>query len=456
MGVFLYCLDNEEVYSDLPLYKKAKEVVGMTLKAPRGTVDILPEQVKKWQYVESKVKSICDVYHYKEIRTPLFEHTEVFQRGVGDTTDIVQKEMYTFNDRGGRSITLRPEGTAPVVRAFVENKLYGETNQPVKLYYFAEMFRYERPQKGRMRQLNQFGVEVLGSADPAVDAEVIDLAMTVYERLGLQSLKLVINSLGDNESRKNHRQALIDHFTPHKGELCEDCRNRLEHNPLRVLDCKKDKDHPAMSTAPSILDYLNEESKNYFEAVKGYLTSMGIEYTVDPTLVRGLDYYNHTAFEIMSEAEGFGAITTLAGGGRYNGLVEELGGPSTPGIGFAMGLERLLMALDAENIDLPFEQELDCYFVSVGNGTKNEAVRIIHEMRAAGIQVDQDYMDRKMKGQFKAADRYNAKYVLILGEEELNKKVINVKSMNSGDQQEVALENIVNVMKQKLQTGSDT
>jgi len=425
----------------------------MTMKAPRGTADILPKDAKKWQYAENKIKNICDKYHFEEIRTPLFEHTEVFQRGVGDTTDIVQKEMYTFNDRGGRSLTLRPEGTSPVVRAFVENKLYGEPNQPVKLYYFAEMFRYERPQKGRMRQLNQFGVEVLGSADPAVDAEVIDLAMTVYKELGLKSLKLIINSLGDMDSRKKHREALIDHFSPHKGELCGDCQSRLEHNPLRILDCKKDKDHPAMKTAPSILDYLNEESKKYFEQVKSYLTSMGIDYVVDPTLVRGLDYYNHTAFEIMSEAEGFGAITTLAGGGRYNGLIEELGGPSTPGIGFGMGFERLLMALEAENIDIPVDEQLDCFFVSVGDEPKKEAVRLVHELRVHGIQVEKDYMDRKMKGQFKAADRLQAKHVIILGEEELEKQVVNVKSMDTGEQTEMPIEKLVDHMKEMLLGG---
>src|SRR5690625_2040500 len=347
------------------------------MKAPRGTTDILPKDAKKWQYVEDKIRKICDRYHYKEIRTPLFEHTEVFQRGVGDSTDIVQKEMYTFKDRGNRSLTLRPEGTAAVTRAFVQNKLYGDPNQPVKLYYFMQMFRYERPQQGRMRQLNQFGVEVLGSADPAIDAEVIDLAMTCYQELGLKSLKLVINSLGDQESRKNHRQALVGHFSPHHEELCKDCQLRLTQNPLRILDCKKDKDHPAMKTAPSILDYLNEESMQYFEKVKTYLTQMGIEYEVEKNLVRGLDYYNHTAFEIMSEAEGFGAITTLTGGGRYNGLTEELGGPDVPGIGFGMGLERLLMALEAENINIPVNEALDCYMVALGDEVNNEAVRIV-------------------------------------------------------------------------------
>ncbi|WP_121605367.1 histidine--tRNA ligase [Virgibacillus sp. Bac332] len=422
----------------------------MSYKAPRGTADVLPQDASKWQFIERKIKEVCNRYHFHEIRTPLFEHTEVFQRGVGDSTDIVQKEMYTFEDRGGRSITLRPEGTASVVRSFVENKLFGSANQPVKLYYFAQMFRYERPQKGRMRQLHQFGVEVLGSADPAIDAEVIDLAMSCYREMGLKSLKLVINSLGDKESRTAHRQALIDHFTPHKEELCGDCQLRLEKNPLRVLDCKKDREHPSMKTAPSILEYLNDESTDYFNQVKEYLTLMGIEFEVDKNMVRGLDYYNHTTFEIMSEAEGFGAITTLAGGGRYHGLVEELGGPATPGIGFAMGLERLLMALEVEEKEIPVDDTLDCYLVAVGERPEKEAVRIMHNLRKQGIQVDKDYQGKKMKGQFKAADRYQAKYVLILGEDELQQQHIAVREMRTGNQENVPLAELEEVIKEKL------
>ncbi len=425
----------------------------MNMKAPRGTVDLLPENTRKWQFAEKKIKDICDRYNFNEIRTPVFEHTELFQRGVGDSTDIVQKEMYTFEDRGGRSLTLRPEGTASVARAYVENKLFGNPIQPTKLYYFAPMFRYERPQKGRMRQLNQFGVEVLGSADPAVDAEVIDLAMTCYKEVGLTSLKLVINSLGDSESRDNHRRALVEHFSPVKEELCSDCQIRLKQNPLRILDCKKDREHPAMKNAPSILDYLNDESKNYFEQVKSYLTMMGIEYEVDKNLVRGLDYYNHTAFEIMSEAEGFGAITTLAGGGRYNGLVEELGGPDTPGIGFGMGFERLLMALEAENKQVAIEEQLDCYVVAMGDQAEKESVKILHELRAVGIQADKDYLGRKMKAQFKSADRFNSSYVLVLGDEELEKQMINIKNLETGDQIEVKLEEVVSYMKETLQGG---
>ncbi|NBJ68629.1 MULTISPECIES: histidine--tRNA ligase [Clostridia] len=425
----------------------------MSYKAPRGTADVLPGDSRKWQWVEETIKQVCRRFHYEEIRTPLFEHTEVFQRGVGDTTDIVQKEMYTFEDRGGRSITLRPEGTAPVVRAYVEHKMYGQANQPAKLYYFAEMFRYERPQKGRMRQLNQFGVEVLGSADPAIDAEVIDLAMSCYREMGLTSLKLVINSLGDKESRENHRQALIEHFSPHKHELCSDCQMRLENNPLRVLDCKQDREHPAMRTAPSILDYLNVSSRDYFEQVKEYLDAIGIAYEVDKNLVRGLDYYNHTAFEIMSEAEGFGAITTLAGGGRYNGLAEELGGPSTPGIGFGMGLERLLMALDAENQKIPVDRSLEAYVVAVDNQAQKEAIRLVSTLRKNGIQADKDYLGKKMKGQFKAADRYQTKFVLIIGEDELKDQTVTVKEMSTGNQKTIDRDKLIDFMKEKCLGG---
>lgn len=430
-------------------FLKYEEVIIMKLKAPRGTVDLLPEETAKWQYVEKMLRDLCHLYNYEEIRTPVFEHTEVFQRGVGDTTDIVQKEMYEFEDRGGRSITLRPEGTAGVVRAYLEHKLYGSAIQPTKLYYFAQMFRYERPQQGRMRQLNQFGVEVLGSADPSIDAEVIALAMSAYERLGLQNIKLIINSLGDSDSRNAHREALIKHFTPHMGELCADCNNRLTKNPLRILDCKTDMEHEAMKDAPSVLDYLNEESQDYFTKVKTYLDAMNISYEVDPTLVRGLDYYNHTAFEIMSEAEGFGAITTLLGGGRYNGLAEQLGGPSTPGIGFGMGLERLQLALEAERIQLPISKELDAFIIAIGDNVQQEAVRLIQQLRSEGIRVDKDYQGRKIKAQFKAADRLQAKYCIILGEEELAKNVVNVRSMETGDQIEVPIASLIETMKTK-------
>jgi histidyl-tRNA synthetase len=422
----------------------------MAFQIPRGTQDILPGEAEKWQYVEKIARDICRRYNYREIRTPIFEHTELFLRGVGDTTDIVQKEMYTFEDRAGRSMTLRPEGTASVVRSFVENKMYGDPNQPIKLYYIGPMFRYERPQAGRFRQFVQFGVEALGSDDPAIDAEVIAMAMELYQSLGLKKVRLVINSLGDIESRKAHRQALIDHFQNRIHELCEDCQVRLKKNPLRILDCKRDRDHELMATAPSILDYLNEESSRYFEKVKAYLTKLGIPFEVDSRLVRGLDYYNHTTFEIMSDAEGFGAITTLCGGGRYNGLVQEIGGPETPGIGFALSIERLLAALDAEGVALPISRGIDCYVVAVGEKAKEESVRLVHKLRKAGIVADKDYQDRKVKTQLKAADRLHAKFVAILGDDELAKEVINMKEMSTGEQTEVPLHSVVDYLKERL------
>lgn len=420
----------------------------MTIQIPRGTQDILPESVAEWQMIEAKAREICSLFNYKEIRTPIFEHTDLFQRGVGDTTDIVQKEMYTFKDRGGRSLTLRPEGTASVVRAFVEHKLFGLPNQPTKLFYIGPMFRYERPQSGRMRQFTQFGVEALGSSDPAIDAEVIALAMTFYHQLGLKDLKLVLNSLGDPESRKAHREALIAHFKPSIHEFCEDCQNRLEKNPLRILDCKVDHEHPLMASAPSITDYLNPASHDYFEQVKAILDDMGIPYELDPTLVRGLDYYNHTTFEIMGAS--FGAITTLTGGGRYNGLVSELGGPETPGVGFALSIERLLLALEAEKVASADTGRLDCFIAPIGEKAKQKTASLLYSLRRAGFSAERDYMDRKVKGQFKQADRLSARFVVVIGDEELEKQAANVKNMATGEQQPVAISELINYLKSNI------
>lgn len=422
----------------------------MTFQIPRGTQDILPNVVGKWQYIEKTAREICRLYQYQEIRTPIFEHTELFLRSVGQTTDVVQKEMYTFEDRKGRSLTLRPEGTAAAVRSFVENKMYVHPIQPVKLYYIGPMFRYERPQSGRFRQFVQFGVEALGSSDPAIDAEVIALAWDFYRSLGLKKLKLVINSLGDQESRTAHREALIQHFENRIGEFCTDCQTRFRQNPLRILDCKKDREHELMQSAPSIIDYLNEESKAYFQKVLSYLDDLGIEYEVDSNLVRGLDYYNHTAFEIMSNAEGFGAITTLCGGGRYNGLVEEMGGPNTPGIGFALSIERLLAALESEGVELPTSKGIDCYIVTLGEKAKDRSVAILKDLRDHGVSAEKDYENKKMKAQLKAADRLQAKYVIIIGENELEKGAANVKNMESGIQEEVQLNQLSTFIKERL------
>lgn len=414
----------------------------MTIQIPRGTQDILPGEVEKWQWIEETAKKICQLYQYQEIRTPIFEQTELFQRGVGDTTDIVQKEMYSFQDRGGRDLTLRPEGTAAIVRSFTENKMFGLPNQPVKLYYLGPMFRYERPQSGRYRQFVQFGVEALGSMDPAIDAEVIALAMEFYRSLGLKRLKLVINSLGDRESRKAHRNALIQHFQPRINDFCSDCQERLEKNPLRILDCKKDRKHELMASAPSILDFLNDDSSTYFKQVQHYLNAMNIEFVVDPTLVRGLDYYNHTAFEIMSEAEGFGAITTLCGGGRYNGLVKEMGGPDTPGIGFALSIERLIQALEAEDVPMENNKQMNAYIIALGEKAKDYSVALLQNLRRDGLSVERDYMDRKLKAQFKAAERLGAQYAVIIGDDELSSGVATVKNLVTGEQKEMALENL--------------
>ncbi|WKA56285.1 histidine--tRNA ligase [Planococcus shixiaomingii] len=423
--------------------------MGQNIQAPRGTYDVLPDQSAKWQEVEQKINELCRLYQYKEIRTPIFEHTELFQRGVGDTTDIVQKEMYTFQDRGDRSLTLRPEGTASVVRAFVENKLFGLPDQPVKLFYTGPMFRYERPQAGRMRQFVQFGVEAIGSKDPAIDAEVIALAMDVYKSVGLKSLRLVINSLGDTESRIAHKEALIAHFAPRIGEFCKDCQTRLEKNPLRILDCKVDRNHPLMATAPSLADFLNEESQQYFDDVKAYLENLEIDYVVDPNLVRGLDYYNHTAFEIMSDAEGFGAITTLAGGGRYNGLVEDLGGPEAPGIGFAMSIERLLLALEMEKVEIGQSLNLEAYVVAMDESTKKKAFSVVKELRESGISADMDFGGRKLKAQMKSADRKKAAYVIVIGENEIANGKAAVKEMATGEQTDILFEHLAETIIKK-------
>lgn len=421
----------------------------MSIQAPRGTYDILPGQSEKWQEIEQKINELCRLYQYKEIRTPVFEHTELFQRGVGDTTDIVQKEMYTFQDRGNRSLTLRPEGTASVVRSFVENKLFGLPDQPVKLFYTGPMFRYERPQAGRMRQFVQFGVEAIGSKDPAIDAEVISLAMELYRSVGLKKLRLVINSLGDTESRLSHKEALVAHFAPRIDEFCSDCQTRLEKNPLRILDCKVDRDHPLMATAPSLADYLNEDSQAYFDDVKMYLEELGIDYVVDPNLVRGLDYYNHTAFEIMSDAEGFGAITTLCGGGRYNGLVEDLGGPESPGIGFAMSIERLLLALEMEKVEIGQSQNLEVYVIAMDESAKKQAFSLLKDFRSNGISTDMDYTGRKLKAQMKSADRKGANYVIVIGETEMESGKAGLKEMATGEQQELLFSEMAETINNK-------
>lgn len=394
---------------------------------PKGTIDLYGDTAKKWQYVNRVLDEVMDRYNYNFIRTPLFESTSLFHRGVGDTTDIVTKETYDFVDRGDRNMTLRPEGTAGVVRSYIENKIYGEATQPVKLYYNGTMYRYERPQSGRDRELTQFGVEVLGSNDPAIDAEVISVAVNIFKLLGLKGVKVKINSLGDMESRNRYRQALIDYFKPHIQDLCEDCQERLMKNPLRILDCKVDSDNELLLNAPSMLDYLNEDSMNRFMDVQNYLDVLDIDYVVDPKIVRGLDYYCHTVFEIEATVKDFGANNVIAAGGRYDTLVSNLDGPETPGIGFACGLGRLMMALDKEEINLPIRTDLDAFVLYVNETEKEYAMALTQDLRLNGFRVDTEYMNRSLKGQFKQADRYNAKFLIILNGEDLVGGEIQVK-----------------------------
>ena len=397
-------------------------------KSP-GTQDILPGVVEKWQYVEQKARELGRRYNFSEIRTPIFEATELFQRGVGETTDIVEKEMYTFTDRGDRSITLRPEGTAGVVRSYVENKLYGEPDV-TKLYYIGPMFRYERPQAGRYRQLHQFGVEAFGSVDPALDAEVIALGYSFYTELGLKDVRVDINSVGTPEVRAAFREKLLAFLQPMKDQLCKDCKDRMERNPLRVLDCKVDQDK--FTEAPSILDSLDEECSTHFNQVQQHLTAMDIPFTIDHRLVRGLDYYTHTAFEF--KAAGIGAIDTIGGGGRFNGLVQSIGGPDQPGVGFGIGLERTLLILDHQQVELPLQTGLDVYVVALGDAAVMKSTQIVYELRSNGIRAERDYQGRKMKAQMKSADRLQARYTAILGEDELERGEIALKDMAEGSQ----------------------
>lgn len=420
------------------------------IKMPRGTQDILPQDSAKWRYIENRLHTLMELYNYKEIRTPIFESTELFARGVGDSTDVVQKEMYTFKDKGDRSLTLRPEGTAAVVRSYIEHKKQGEPNQPIKLYYNGPMFRYERKQKGRYRQFNQFGVEAIGAENPSIDAEILAMVMHIYESFGLKHLKLVINSIGDSESRKEYNEALVKHFEPVIDTFCSDCQSRLHTNPMRILDCKIDRDKEAVKNAPRITDYLNNDSKSYYEQVKLHLDNLNISYVEDLNLVRGLDYYTHTAFELMIDNPEYdGAITTLCGGGRYNGLLQLLDGPDETGIGFALSIERLLMALDEEGISLDVSEDFDLFVVTMGEDADRYAVKLINDLRRNGIKVDKDYLNRKIKGQMKQADRLNAKYTVVIGDQELENNEIGVKNMISGESENVQLDELVNYFKSR-------
>ena len=423
----------------------------MKLQKPKGTQDILPGDSAKWQYVENVARETFKKYNYGEIRTPMFEHYEVISRSVGDTTDIVTKEMYDFHDKGDRHITLRPEGTAPVVRSYVENKLFApEVQKPVKVYYIGSMFRYERPQAGRLRELHQLGVECFGSKNPATDVETIAMAYQLFNTLGIKDVTLHLNSLGNTDSRLAYRQALIDYLTPMRESLSKDSQRRLEENPLRVLDSKEKEDKVAVENAPSILDYLDEESQTHFDEVRAMLDSLNIPYVIDTNMVRGLDYYNHTIFEFITTIDK--SELTICAGGRYDSLVEYFGGPETAGFGFGLGLERLLLVLDKQGIKLPVEESLDVYIAVLGSGANGKALELVQSIRYQGFKAERDYLGRKIKAQFKSADTFKAKTVITLGESEVESGVVKVKNNATREEVTVSFEelttNFATVLKQ--------
>lgn len=413
----------------------------MKLQKPKGTQDILPADSAKWQYVENVARETFKKYNYGEIRTPMFEHYEVISRSVGDTTDIVTKEMYDFHDKGDRHITLRPEGTAPVVRSYVENKLFApEVQKPVKVYYIGSMFRYERPQAGRLREFHQLGVECFGSKNPATDVETIAMAYQLFNTLGIKDVTLHLNSLGNTESRLAYRQALIDYLTPMRESLSKDSQRRLDENPLRVLDSKEKEDKVAVENAPSILDYLDEESQAHFDEVRTMLDSLNIPYVIDTNMVRGLDYYNHTIFEFVTTIDK--SELTICAGGRYDSLVEYFGGPETAGFGFGLGLERLLLVLDKQGIELPVEESLDVYIAVLGSGANGKALELVQAIRYQGFKAERDYLGRKIKAQFKSADTFKAKTVITLGESEVESGQVNVKNNATREEVTVSFEEL--------------
>lgn len=418
------------------------------IQKPKGTYDVFDKKGKTILNIEKILKVLMEKYNYNYIRTPLFEASELFHRGVGDTTDIVTKETYDFVDRGNRNMTLRPEGTAGVVRSYIENKMYANGGT-TKTWYYGPMYRYERPQSGRFREFYQFGVEVFGSDSPLIDAEVISIPVNFYKLLGLKGIKVNINSLGDIESRNNYRAALKKYFEPHLDSLCDDCKERFNKNPLRIIDCKYDANLDIIKKAPKITDYLNEESKKHFEAVKKYLDAMNIEYEVNPNIVRGLDYYTHTVFEVEANVEGFGAQNVLCGGGRYNGLVETIGGPSTPGVGFALGLERLLTALEFEKIDLAQNDSLDIYIIPMD--TDEYSISLGNILRMNGFSVEIDFANKKIGNSFKKADKLNAKYIIIIGTDEVNNKILTIKNNETKEEYKIEEDKLIDFFDEKIE-----
>lgn len=416
----------------------------MLTKAPRGTNDIFGTETFKWQYIESRVRDICRRFGFKEIRTPTFEHTELFLRGVGDTTDVVEKQMYTFTDKGDRSITLRPEVTASCARAFLERNLYANP-MPEKLYYIAPCFRYEKPQAGRLREFHQFGVEVFGSDKPSVDAEIISLATMFLAELGLKNLQLNINSIGCPECRKKYNEKLKAYFNKHLDELCDTCKNRLERNPLRILDCKSPVCSSIGEDAPKLIDHICDDCSAHFETVKKYLTAMGIEYKINPNIVRGLDYYTKTVFEIVSTD--IGAQGTVCGGGRYDGLIKELGGDEICGIGFGLGLERLLLTMENQGVKFPGTERIKLYVATIGDEADAFAESLVYKLRGKNISCEKDRMGKSLKAQMKYADKIGAKYSVVLGDDEILTGNIKLKNMADGEVIETKIDNLDEILK---------
>ena len=420
----------------------------MLSKAPRGTRDILPKEVYKWHYVEKKFREICALYGYEEMRTPIFEHTEVFTRSVGDTTDIVQKEMYTFTDKGDRQISLKPEGTAGTIRSFIENKLYADT-QPTKLFYITPCFRYERPQAGRQRQFHQFGIEALGSDEPSIDAEVISLAVQFFNELGLKDLSVNINSVGCPHCREEYNKTLKSYLDAKSDVLCETCLERKDKNPMRVIDCKNPTCKKNIKDIPFMIDHLCDDCKNHFDKLQEYLREMDIKFVVDKTIVRGLDYYRKTAFEIISND--IGSQSTVCGGGRYDGLVEQLGGPKgISGIGFGLGAERLLLTLENNNIEIKNPKATDIYIATIGDAAKTKSFSLIKSLRDNHISADIDHLGKSLKAQFKYSDKINAKYTIVIGDDELANDAATLKNMQTSEQTTVKLSELVNELKSRL------
>ena len=423
--------------------------VGLLAKTPRGTEDVLPKESRIWQHIEGQLAQIFSLFGYKEIRTPIFEETELFQRGIGEATDIVEKEMYTFTDRAGRSLTLRPEGTAPVVRAYLQHKLYGEP-QPIKLWYVGPMFRYERPQAGRSRQFHQYGAEALGTQDPATDAEMIAIPVELFRRLGLDTVQVEINSIGCPQCRGGYQEYLIETLKPKADQLCGDCQRRLQKNPLRILDCKNAVCNSIKTGLKSILDFLCPECSDHFESVQGYLDLLQIPYVINHNLVRGFDYYTKTVFEITYSE--LGAQSAIAGGGRYDGLVEECGGPSVPAVGFAAGMERLLLTLEHRGWEPPTKETIDVFIAGVGE-TRSAVVELAFCLRRAGLAAEMDYGDRSLRAQMKTANRLNAAWTIIVGEDELRDNKAVVRHMASGRQEEVAIAKLEGWLREQVRTG---